>query len=120
MKTHALAVFHHPPTDLNCAQAVLDAYQAVTGKHVAHIADFKQFGGGRAPENECGALYAACQTASESASAIRSAFANTAGATTCRVLKRELRFPCEECVALAAGLLQQKITLKAIAQRKVP
>ena len=107
MKTHALAVFHQHPADLNCAQAVLDAYQAVTGKHVAHVADFKPFGGGRAPENECGALYAACQAAPESAAAIRAEFAKTAGATSCRVLKRELHFPCKECVALAAGLLEQ-------------
>ncbi|MBK9990151.1 MAG: redox-active protein [Verrucomicrobia bacterium] len=107
MKTHALAVFHQPPADLNCAQAVLDAYQTVTGKHVATITDFKPFGGGRAPENECGALYAACQAAPDSATAIRTAFAQTAGATSCRMLKRELHFPCAECVALAAGLLQQ-------------
>ena len=109
MKTHALAVFHQPPADLNCAQAVLDAYQIVTGKHVAAIADFKKFGGGRAPENECGALYAACQAAPESAVAIRAAFAKTAGATSCRELKQQLRVPCKECVALAAGLLNQQI-----------
>lgn len=115
MKTHALAVFHQPPADLNCAQSVLDAYQAVTGKHVAAIADFKPFGGGRAPDNECGALYAACQAAPESAAGIRAAFAKTAGATSCRVLKRELRFPCKECVSLAAGLLQEQTELKATA-----
>lgn len=107
MKTHALAVFHQPPASLNCAQSVLDAYQAVTGKYVARVADFKQFGGGRAPEDECGALYAACQAAPESAAVIRNAFAETAGATSCRVLKHELRFPCKECVSLAAGLLAQ-------------
>jgi hypothetical protein len=107
MKAHALAVFHQQPANLNCAQAVLDAYQAVTGRHVASIADFKAFGGGRAPNNECGALYAACQAAPESAAAIRTAFAQTVGATSCRALKHELRFPCEQCVALAAGLLHQ-------------
>lgn len=108
MKTHALAVFHQPPADLNCAQAVLDSYQTVTGRHVAAITDYKQFGGGRAPNNECGALYAACQSAPESAAAIRTAFAQTAGATSCRALKRELHFPCEKCVSLAAELLHQQ------------
>jgi len=88
MKTHALSVFHQPPADLNCAQAVLDAYQSVTGKHVATIADFKKFGGGRAPENECGALFAACQAAPVSAVSIRAEFAKIAGSTRCRELKQ--------------------------------
>lgn len=116
MKTHALTVFHQPPADLNCAQSVLDAYQVVTGKQVAPIADFKKFGGGRAPENECGALYAACQAIPESAAEIRAKFAEIAGASSCRVLKRELNFPCKECVTLATGLLQQQTTPKATAQ----
>ena len=107
MKTHALAIFHQPPADLNCAQAVLDAYQTVTGKHVAHVADFKPFGGGRAPENECGALYAACKAAPNSAGAIRAEFAKTAGSVHCRELKQQLRYPCVDCVGLAAKLLHQ-------------
>lgn len=105
MKQHALAVFHRPPDHLNCAQAVLAAYQAATGRQVAPVADFKPFGGGRAPEGECGALYAACRAAPAAAGHLRTAFAARAGATRCQPLKRELRFPCEACVALAAELL---------------
>jgi len=105
MKTHATTVFRRAPERLNCAQAVLDAYQAVTGRHVAAVNDFKVFGGGRAPGGECGALYAACQCAPESAAALRAAFAVRAGTTLCRELDA---LPCEECVALAARLLEQK------------
>ncbi len=107
MKTHALAVFHRAPENLNCAQAVLAAYQAVSGRPVAAVDAYRVFGGGRAPGGECGALYAACQAAPESAEALRAGFAARAGSTLCRPLKRELRFPCPECVGLAAELLAQ-------------
>lgn len=102
MRSHAKSVFRRAPERLNCAQAVLDAYQTVTGHHVAPVGDFKAFGGGRAPGGECGALHAACQCAPESAAAIRSAFAARAGTTLCKELDA---LPCEECVALAAQLL---------------
>ncbi len=104
MKSHAKSVFRRAPERLNCAQAVLDAYQAVTGRHVAPVGDFKPFGGGRAPDGECGALHAACQCAPESAAEIRAAFAAHAGTTLCRELDA---LPCEECVALSAQLLAQ-------------
>ncbi len=105
MKAHALAVFHRAPENLNCAQAVLAAYQAVSGRQVAPVAEFQLHGGGRAPDGECGALYAACRIAPESAAHLRAGFAARAGATRCRPLKRELRFPCTDCVGLAAELL---------------
>lgn len=106
MKNQAVAAFHRLPENLNCAQTVLDAWQAVTGREVASVAEFKAFGGGRAPEGECGALYAACRCAPETAGEMREAFAARAGSGSCRVLKRELRFPCAECVGLAAELLE--------------
>lgn len=105
MKTHALAVFHRAPENLNCAQAVVAAYQAVSGRPVAPVAEFQLHGGGRAPDGECGALYAACQLAPEAATRLRADFAARAGATRCRPLKREVRFPCADCVGLAAELL---------------
>lgn len=106
MKAHAVAVFHRLPENLNCAQAVLDAYQQSTGKQVAEVASFRAFGGGRAPDNECGALYAACQAAPLAAADLRRQFEAKAGSTRCKVLKGELRFPCPDCVGLAADLLQ--------------
>ncbi len=105
MKTHALAVFHRAPENFNCAQAVIAAHQAVTGRQGTSVADFQLLGGGRAPDGECGALYAACHLAPEAAEQLRNGFAARAGATGCRPLKRERRFPCTECVGLAAELL---------------
>ncbi len=40
MKIHAATVFRRPPERLNCAQAVLDAYQTVTGRHVAPVIEY--------------------------------------------------------------------------------
>lgn len=109
MKAHAVAVFHRLPENLNCAQAVLDAFQKSTGKTIAELATYRAFGGGRAPDNECGALYAACQAAPEAASALRAAFDAKAGSTRCKILKGENRYPCTECVGLAAELLTQQV-----------
>lgn len=108
MTEHSLQVFRRKPAELNCAQAVLDAWQAKTGVEMYPVADFKPFGGGRAPDNECGALYAACACLPLQAEALRAAFKERVGATACRALKRELRVPCEECVATAADLLQSR------------
>lgn len=110
MRNQAIAVFHRSPENYNCAQAVLAACQACTGRETAKIADYKAFGGGRAPGNECGALFAACQAAPASAATLRAAFAQTAGSTHCLELKRRLKYPCTECVGLAAALLQKHIS----------
>jgi len=105
MKDHARSVFHRLPENLNCAQAVLDAWQEATGRQVAPLEEFRALGGGRAPEGECGALHAACRCAPEAADSMRAAFAQAAGSGHCLTLKRELRFPCKECVGLASELL---------------
>jgi hypothetical protein len=113
MKDHAIAAFHRLPENLNCAQVVLDAWQQTTGQDVAMVEEYRAFGGGRAPEGECGALYAACQAAPAAAASIRAAFAQKAGSGHCLTLKRELRFPCKECVGLAAELLEASLPASA-------
>jgi len=109
MKTHATAVFHRPPENFNCAQAVLDAFQSVTGRSVAPVADYKAHGGGRAPAGMCGALYAACQCAPEAAEALRGAFVAKTGSPFCKEIKGAQRIRCAECVGTAAELLQQHL-----------
>jgi hypothetical protein len=109
MRSYALSVFHRPPENWNCAQAVLDAWQSLSGRTVAPVASFRAHGGGRAPAGECGALYAACVAVPEAAEELRELFAVRAGATTCRALKGELRLPCAECVGIAADLLSERL-----------
>jgi len=109
MKDHALASFHRAPENYNCAQAVLHGYQAATGDTTLSIADLKTKGGGRAPDNLCGALHAACLAAPQVAQKITEDFATRAGSIRCRELKQVLKFPCVDCVGLAAELAAQNL-----------
>lgn len=109
IKPLALYAFRREPESLNCAQTILAAYQSATGETIATIPSFKPFGGGRAPDNECGALYAACQCLPEHAPEIRAAFLAELGSHRCKVLKRELRVACETCVGMAADLVSAKL-----------
>ncbi len=102
MKTHALAVFHRPPANLNCAQAVLAGYQAFTGDRSLPLVAFKPFGGGRAPDGLCGALHAACRLAPARAEPLKANFLARVGALRCA----DIEAPCVECVGTAAELLQ--------------
>ncbi len=92
---------------LNCAQAVLYAYQQVRGETVLSIAELKPCGGGRAPGGLCGAIHGACLLAPQNAEQLRHQFAERLGSVLCQELKRVHRQPCEVCVAEAAGLLEE-------------
>ncbi len=98
--------FFHAEGNLNCAQSVLKYFNAPAEQ----IAEFKAFGGGRAPEGLCGALYAAKVLLNDDAKfaeLCREFAAKTGGALTCRELKGEAEFPCPACVNLAAKLVEQ-------------
>ena len=105
MKTHALKVFRQPPERLNCAQAVLQAWQEITGDSTIPVASLKPFGGGRAPNGLCGALHAACLVAPNHADKLQSAFAARLGSIYCKELRAAGNHRCYDCVADAAELL---------------
>jgi len=106
MKEHALKVFRQPPERLNCAQAVLHAWRAVSGDTSIALADLKPFGGGRAPDGLCGALHAACMVAPGRAEALKQNFAARLGSRYCRELRAAKVHPCETCVFQATELLE--------------
>ena len=96
----ATATLRQPPRRLNCAQSVL----ALCGNE-GRIEEFAEFGGGRAPEGLCGALYAALQLVpDEKRGALRRAFAEEAGAEKCLDIKKGSGTSCQMCVAIAAAL----------------
>lgn len=105
MKNHALSVFRKTPEHLNCAQAVLSAWQTATGDTHIALAALKPFGGGRAPGGVCGALYGACVAAPHRAEALRSDFAARLGSVHCKTLRASGDHVCQTCVAHAAELL---------------
>ncbi|WP_005037681.1 hypothetical protein [Holophaga foetida] len=106
MEKKALELFHCPPQNYNCAQAVAAAHQAITGDSSLNVESFRAFGGGRAPGGECGALFAACQINPGNAEAIRAAFQKQAGHLDCASIRVKGAATCRACVALAAGLLE--------------
>ncbi|MFA7230136.1 MAG: hypothetical protein WC071_02585, partial [Victivallaceae bacterium] len=48
----------HKEENFNCAQAVLKFFEDHPSVTVQDIADYKAWGGGRAPEGVCGAIFA--------------------------------------------------------------
>jgi len=107
MKRIALQHFHQPPLRLNCAQAVLAAYQETTGDTSMSLPSFQAYGGGRAPQGLCGAVHAAALTRPALAEAIKAEFLARTGALGCRELKAR-GVSCKACVELAAEILQQR------------
>lgn len=109
----AIEFFHAKPERLNCAQAVAKSYQEKFNIPEEIISNFKDYGGGRAPEGTCGALYAANYIlCTQGMSDVVDKFKKIAGSTKCRELKREFKFPCEDCVSLGDRLVAEKLSIK--------
>ncbi len=105
--------FHTGTEKLNCAQAVLKAFQKKLNIHDSVIDEFRAYGGGRAAEGICGALYAAEYLAEKhNYGTLKEHFANEAGHTKCRELKQHAKTSCVSCVKIADTLLAKKITTK--------
>jgi hypothetical protein len=93
----------------NCAQAVALAWKDKQQPESDHQDRFSSCGHGQAPEGACGALYAACELAHDShKEAVKEKFSQQAsGHTTCREIRRNRIMPCADCVATAAGILEE-------------
>jgi hypothetical protein len=93
----------------NCAQAVALAWKDKKQPESDHHIRFSDFGNGQAPDGLCGALHAACDLAgSHLKERLKEKFSQqAAGHTTCRDIRRNRIMPCSECVATAAGLLEE-------------
>lgn len=111
MKNRALERFRRPPERMNCAEAVLCAYQEVSGDSAIAISEMKRLGDGRAPGGLCGALDAACTIAPDKAERLKARFAEVAGSVVCKEIRRAKQHPCEFCVSEAAQLLEDELRL---------
>ncbi len=93
----------------NCAQSVAFAWGSKYrgGRGVEEV--FAGCGAGRAPGGLCGAVHASCTLAGAAAAeAIKQAFAEkTGGHLTCKEIRAARILPCNECVAVAAELLEK-------------
>ena len=97
--------FYRGKAGYNCAQAVLKAYAPMVGAGKACLDKFSQFGGGRAPAGECGALFAAKAILQDPAAkqAVETEFIEIAGTAGCHEIRKSQRVSCELCVQTAAN-----------------
>ena len=102
-REEAAVVFRKPPRMLNCSQSVA----AVCGRDEL-VDGLAGFGGGRAPEGLCGALYAALAIVPEAKrDELNRRFAEAVGNVACRDIKAVNKTPCLDCVATAIALARE-------------
>lgn len=103
------AIDHFNSRRGNCAQAVALAWKDKKQPESDHHDRFSGYGQGKAPKGTCGALHAACEIAGEALKeTLKGRFSQqAAGHTACREIRRNRIMPCADCVATAAGLLEE-------------
>jgi len=113
-KEQALHYFRGEKKD-NCAQALLKAFQKECTIDDELIAKAKGWGGGRAPDGLCGALYGAQLLFNDDAvrSALARAFGEAAGDILCKPIRKAKTMSCKQCVAHAATIAQQHLSENA-------
>jgi hypothetical protein len=97
---------------LNCGQAVVAVFGQDREEYPHLVAEFASYGGGRAPEGECGAYYAlrvmlSRWGQSRHEQVCREHFVSAAGAIRCADIRRQRKLSCVGCVEQAAGCLEK-------------
>jgi hypothetical protein len=103
--------YFHGESGFNCAQAVLKAYSPWIGLEDACLERFSRFGGGQAPQGECGALFAAKSILQDVAvkQEIEEEFIRTVGNKRCREIRKGQTFTCQQCVQTAADAVFRRL-----------
>ncbi len=105
------AQYFHGKERFNCCQAVLKAFSHITNMSDSYIEEYyRKSGGGRAPENLCGAVYAAVILLNDRPKELDfviDEFSRQAGSNTCRGIKSAGLMPCRDCVELIGKLLAE-------------
>ncbi len=99
------------PKKLNCAQAVIAAFREKFGLDENAVNLFASFGSGKAPEGECGALYAAKFILNgnhrDKLEECRNVFMSKAGSVKCKEARQLKKLPCVGCVETMAEFLDK-------------
>lgn len=105
-----VAVFLFRKGRKNCAEAVAEAWQKVSGRDPELQENLSKCGSGRAPQGLCGAIYAAQLVSDEGQKAeLTDRFADAAGSLVCREIRSMKKLSCTACVELAATLLEENL-----------
>ena len=101
------AYFHKKPEHFNCAQSILKGFQAEFQISDETVGAFRSFGGGRAENGLCGALYAANYLMEKTGKgALNASFAKKTMSEKCREIKKNKLCSCEACVRIADELVE--------------
>ncbi len=96
---------------LHCAQAIFKTFQYISGMTDEDIAGYANAGGGKAPGGVCGALYAAQVLLDDDQLTFQlaSQFNGSAGASTCKPIRKKKIMSCKDCVAFAAEFVEKHL-----------
>lgn len=110
MKEKALN-YYHGAERYNCAQAVLKSTEKHQDVDDALLAEFKSYGGGRAEDGLCGALFAAKHSVNDESfkHEARAFFTKNAGSIKCKEIRKNGKMSCKDCVAAAAELADAQL-----------
>ena len=98
--------FHKKPENYNCAQAILKAWQDRLGVSGEEIEEFRRWGGGRAKDGVCGALFAANYLLEkQDKPLITKEFTAQVGSAFCHDIKRVNKVSCNRCVDVADEIM---------------
>lgn len=96
----------------NCCESVAHAFQHEIPLPPEELENYSGFGGGRAPEGYCGAVYAAKRllevSGSDKVVTLHEIFKEIAGSVKCREIKALRKISCLECVQRAAETVEKK------------
>jgi len=106
----AVAAFLFRTEKRNCAEAVVGAWQKVSGKDSVVTEDLSECGFGMAPQGLCGAVYAAQLISDEDQKVeLTDRFVDAAGSLLCGEIRSTRKISCTACVKLAATLLEENL-----------
>lgn len=96
---------------MNCAQSVIHAFKDSFNINDETVEKFKDFGGGKAPGEVCGAFYAVKyimeQYNLKDYEAFEKYFVEQAGAIKCRDIRKAKKLSCVGCVEKSAEFLEK-------------
>ena len=102
--------FHAAPEMYNCAQSVLKGFQTEFSISDEKVEEFRAFGGGRAENGICGALYAANFLMEKMGKPkLDDAFKEKVSYVKCRDIKGNKACSCPSCVRIADELVSLKM-----------
>lgn len=100
------------PRKMNCCESVAHAFKDSIPLPDEELKNFAWFGGGRAPEGYCGAVYAAKRllevSGSQNSAKLVEIFTAIAGSVKCREIKALKKLSCSSCVEKAAEIVEGK------------